>query len=110
MNLPPPPLVYRKSVFHSLIHSSPTFKILILVCPPSFLGFRLIERLHHGGSSLREVVAALEADMEAMYDMIDRFGGGSGSGGSGGNNAAVGDNSGASGSASTGGARNNQVI
>ncbi|XP_066927721.1 E3 ubiquitin-protein ligase HUWE1-like isoform X2 [Clytia hemisphaerica] len=39
-------------------------------------GFRLIERLHHGGSSLREVVAALEADMEAMYDMIDRFGGG----------------------------------
>ena len=52
------------------------------------IGFRLIERLHHGGgSSLREVVAALEADMEAMYDMIDRFGGGNASaadGGSGG--------------------------
>ena len=45
-------------------------------------GFRLIERLHHGGSSLREVVAALEADMEAMYDMIDRFGGGSSASGS----------------------------
>ena len=36
----------------------------------------MIERLHHGRSSLREVVAALEADMEAMYEMIDRFGGG----------------------------------
>lgn len=42
----------------------------------------MIERLHHGGgSSLREVVAALEADMEAMYDMIDRFGGGNSTGG-----------------------------
>ncbi|XP_065656940.1 E3 ubiquitin-protein ligase HUWE1 isoform X2 [Hydra vulgaris] len=39
-------------------------------------GIRLIERLQHGGSSLREVVAALEADMEAMYEMIDRFGSG----------------------------------
>lgn len=35
---------------------------------------QLIQRLHNSGGSLREVVAALEADMEAMYEMIDRFG------------------------------------
>ena len=39
-------------------------------------GIQLIQRLHHGGGSLHEVVAALEADMEAMYEMIDRYGGG----------------------------------
>ena len=48
----------------------------IIVRTYTNLGIRLIERLQHGGSSLREVVAALEADMEAMYEMIDRFGGG----------------------------------
>lgn len=65
----------------------------------NFLGFRLIERLHHGGgSSLREVVAALEADMEAMYDMIDRFGGGNATGGGG-----------ADGGGGGGGARNRDV-
>ena len=42
-------------------------------------GIQLIQRLHHGGGSLHEVVAALEADMEAMYEMIDRYGGGGGS-------------------------------
>ena len=42
---------------------------------------RLIERLNSGRGNLREVVAALEADVEAMYEIIDRFGGRRGQGG-----------------------------
>ena len=34
---------------------------------------RLLEGLRSGRESLREVVAALEADVEAMYELIDRY-------------------------------------
>ena len=83
--------------------------------PLCFLsGFRLIERLHHGGSSLREVVAALEADMEAMYEMIDRFGGNviqnlGNATGSGGNDGGGGNND-DNGGGSSGGNENNRVV
>ena len=36
---------------------------------------RLLEGLRSGRESLREVVAALEADVEAMYELIDRYDG-----------------------------------
>jgi len=38
-------------------------------------GMRLLEGLRSGRESLREVVAALEADVEAMYELIDRYDG-----------------------------------
>ena len=41
----------------------------------SVLGMRLLEGLRSGRESLREVVAALEADVEAMYELIDRYDG-----------------------------------
>lgn len=36
---------------------------------------RLLEGLRSGRESLRDVVSALEADVEAMYELIDRYDG-----------------------------------
>ena len=48
---------------------------------------RLLEGLRSGRESLREVVAALEADVEAMYELIDRYDGERSGGQSSSNNA-----------------------
>ena len=57
---------------------NPCYRLVVPTCLPShayFEGMRLLEGLRSGRESLREVVAALEADVEAMYELIDRYDG-----------------------------------